>query len=297
MSDDNGLSDSEYDALLRDLEGRASSGGGSKADVDDDIGDIDSFLAELDAGDSSPSKPKGKSTATKDDDDALAREFAALEQNGELTAPKKADKRPVKEGKKKGAKPAKKAAPKEGEEGAPSRGKKIALATVKTVLWFAPAVVLLWVMGAYLGQWISAGWLIAVVAAIFVFAVPAVLNRWVKRGTYRPWLLGYSLVLIVLLVAPMPHVAGENVASYGHWPASVVAEISGAESDTAFVRSAASASESLGAWIAPGADPGWQARELGTALPLGAQWSAEELLFLMDQGELEADEFEELLGE
>lgn len=272
MSDDkNGLSDQDYDALLSDLEGRASEGGG--VDVDDDLGDIDEFLADLDTGESSEAAPK--TTATEDDD--LAAEFASLEEKGELSAPAKGEITPAKAGKKEKKPAEKKGHTDDADQKAPSRAKRIGVVIAKSVLWFTPAVILWWVLGAYLGQWISAGWLIALVAATFVLAVPAVLKRRVKRGGYRPWLLGVSLVLTVALVAPIPHIAGENLTSYGHWPAAAVAEIVGADSDATFVRSAAGASGSVGTLIVPGDDPGWEARELGTAFPLGAEWSEEEL--------------------
>ena len=294
MSDDkNELSDEEYDALLRDLEGRAggggsSGGGGGASDEEMEVEDIDAFLSSLESQEDSKADKKSKKTATADRDDSLAAEFAALEEKGELTAPpekkKKSKKKKSKKKKndKKSKKEAKSGSDEEGQER--SKGKRAALFALKTVFWFAPAIALWWVLGAYLGQWVSAAWLVAVMGAMFVFGIPAILKKLTKRGEYRPWVFGYSLVLTVALIAPMPNTAGEALTEYGHWPASVVAELSGAADDAGFVRAQASAAGWLGGVIATADQPQWEARQLGTVFPLGFQWSPEELAPLLEEG-------------
>lgn len=287
------LSDEEYDALLRDLEGRAASGGGGAGDAssgDDeevDVEDIDAFLSSLEDEDSGEGAAK-TTTAQAGADDDLAAQFASLEEKGELSAPpeKKASKKKKKKGKKKKSKKKEKKSDKSknGEASADSRGKRVAKKAAKTAFWFAPTLVLWWVLGAYLGQWVSAAWLIAAMGAMFVFGMPAILKKLVKRGSYRPWVFGYSLVLTVVLVAPMPNVAGEALSAYGHWPSSVIAEVSGGDSDAAYVRAQASASQWLGGLVAPGADPDWQALELGTVFPLGFAYTPEELAPLLEEG-------------
>lgn len=298
-NEENGLSEEEYDALLRDLEGRAAQGESSAPEVDDDdLGDIDEFLksVESDAGESTATK-----TRRSDSDDDLASEFAALEEKGELSAPpddagpsKKDKKKRRKKGGKKAGKTDKadgEAAPAEGEE--PSRLRRALLAVGKNALWFAPAVVLWWVLGFYLAQWVSAGWLIAVMSALVVLAVPYLLRRLVKRGNYRPWMVGVSLVAVVALVAPMPNMAADRLAYYGHWPASTIAELTGGEADAGYVTAMGSATGWLGNQLSTTAEPVDEPRQLGTIFPLDMQWSPEEgLPGLMEelQQEDEVDE-------
>ncbi len=294
MSDDNNeLSDEEYDALLRDLEGRSGSAGeGSEGGgAGEDIGDIDAFLSELDAD--AESKSTGQTTTAEPDDD-LAGEFAALEEKGELTAAPKAKKKQKKKKKKK---------KQENEAGESaqkdsSRGKKqVALKVAKTVFWFSPAVVLWWILGVYLGQWVAAGWLIALVSTMIVFSMPVVLKKIAKRGSYRPWVFGASLVATIALVAPMPNTAGENVASYGHWPSTVIAEVVGAQSDAGIVTAHAAAAGWLGDQIAPEDLSQWEPRQLGTIFPLGMQWPPDEdMIPILEEG-IEAQQQQEVDGE
>ncbi len=285
MGDDkNELSDEEYDALLRDLEGRAGGGGASSSGGEEDveIEDIDAFLSSLESEAESDAGKKKKKTATADRDDSLAAEFAALEEKGELTAPP--EKKERKKKSKKKSKKKKKGEQKERSDQERSKGKRAAIFAGKTAFWFAPALALWWVLGAYLGHWVSAGWLIALMGAMFVFGVPAILKKLIKRGDYRPWVFGYSLILTVALIAPMPNVAGEAMSEYGHWPASMVAEVTGAPGDAAFVRSQAAAAGWLGGVVATVDDPQWEARQLGTVFPLGFQWSPEDLAPLLEEG-------------
>ena len=286
MSDDNNeLSDEEYDALLRDLEGRAAdggsaAGGGEDLDSDADMADIDAFLSDIESEAESKSKT---TTATRDDDDDLAREFSALEEKGELTAP--ADKKQSSAKKKKKTKKKKKKSSDKEKTGERSRGAQIALTGLLAAIWVIPALVFWWVLGAYLGLWVSAAWLVALVSAGVVFGLPAAARRLVKRGNYRRWLLGVSLVATVALVAPMPNTAGEQLSSYGHWPSSVIAEVTGADADIGVVRTHAAAAGWLGELVATEQDPQWEARQLGTVFPLGMQWPPDaETLELLEEG-------------
>ncbi len=310
MADDNeenGLTDEEYDALLRDLEGRAAKGDSSaSADIDEDeLGDIDEFLKSVEADDDS-----GATKTATDDDDGLASEFASLEEADKLPAESKksskpSKKKPKKAGKpgesNKGAEPAQEAPKGKGRAEESSRPRRVLLAVVKNVLWFTPAVLLWWVLGFYLGQWVSAGWLIALMSALVVLTIPYMLRRVVRRGTYRPWALGFSLVAIVALVAPMPNVAGDQMSHYGHWPASAVAELTGAPADAAGVTTAASATGWLAAQISTTGEPMPEARQLGTIFPLDMQWPPEEGLPGIDGEEIpgfeQTDEFDDQVDE
>lgn len=91
-----------------------------------------------------------------------------------------------------------------------------------------PIVALVWLVGAYLGQWIRAGWLIGAVSAGFAVGLPAILYRLAgERGKFRWWFAGSSLVLVIGLVAPLQDEAGLALAQYGHWPGEAVQEITG----------------------------------------------------------------------
>lgn len=303
MSDDNNeLSDEEYDALLRDLEGRSASSGGDSGSEGggEDIGDIDAFLSEIEADAESRSQSK---TKTDERDDDLANEFAALEQKGELSAPSKKEKKSKRKKKKKKKKDKSKKEAKKGatatstEEGAAeqesSSDAHVAFRAAKTALWFAPAVVLWWVLGVYLGQWVSAGWLIALVSAMVVFGAPVLLKKVAKRGRYRPWLLGASVVATLALVAPMPDRAGENMADYGHWPSTMIAELIGAHSDAGIVTTHAAAAGWLGDLIAPSELGQREARQLGTIFPLSMQWPPDEDMIPLLEGEIDTQEPQE----
>lgn len=285
MSDDeNGLSEEEYDSLLADLEQRAESGEGP--DLDEEPGDLDDFLGEIEQ-----ETEKGTPTATREpESDELGAEFAQLEEKGELQAPAEADEPASKEamaGKEGGDE-------KKGADRGRSRGRKVAIGVLKVVLWGTPAVVLWWLLGTYLGQWISAGWLIGLVGAMFVFGVPVLLRKVVKRGPYRAWLLGMSLVATVALIAPMANLAAQNMSHYGHWPSSAIAEMTGQPADAGFVTLHASATQRLSSLVATTDQAVGQPRQLGTVFPLGMEWPPEEAIPMLDEAE-NLSEVEELL--
>lgn len=307
MSEDkDGLSDAEYAALLRDLEGRAGDSEGSDAGEshgEEGVEDIEAFLRELEGEAESSSAVQTKTATRSAEEDALAAEFAALEAKGELVAPPEEE--PKKRGRKEkpekvkqtraekkeekaAAKAAKAAARAEQAEGR-SRGQRALLFLLKNGLWFGPALVLWWVLGAYLGQWISAGWLIAAVSTMFVFGLPAVLRRVVKRGGYRPWALGFSLVAVVALIAPMPNIAAQNMARYGHWPSSALGEALGSEPDAAYIR----AHGSMSAWLASligTTGVSLQPRQLGTTFGLDVERPKEPESPGIEEPEMEPEE-------
>ena len=132
-------------------------------------------------------------------------------------------------------------------------------------------MIFLWVIGSYLGHWVSAGWLITAMAVLFVYGVPAILKKVVQRGEYRPWLLGFSILLTVGLVAPLPNHAGQAMTQYGHWPASTLAEITGASPNAGFVRANAALGGWVGGLVATQEDTSWGARQLGTVFSLDTE--------------------------
>lgn len=300
MSEDkDGLSDAEYAALLRDLEGRAGDSEGSDAGEshgEEGVEDIEAFLRELEGEAESSSAVQTKTATRSAEEDALAAEFAALEAKGELVAPPEEE--PKKRGRKEKPEKVKQTRAEKKEEKAAaraeqaegrSRGQRALLFLLKNGLWFGPALVLWWVLGAYLGQWISAGWLIAAVSTMFVFGLPAVLRRVVKRGGYRPWALGFSLVAVVALIAPMPNIAAQNMARYGHWPSSALGEALGSEPDAAYIR----AHGSMSAWLASligTTGVSLQPRQLGTTFGLDVERPKEPESPGIEEPEMEPEE-------
>ncbi len=121
-----------------------------------------------------------------------------------------------------------------------------------------PSVALWWVVGAYLGQWVSAGWLITIVATAFVLGAPAALyqtaDRFLEnRGRFRWWLLGFGVVMTALLVAPMADAAGAALTQYGHWPAQTIAELTGLSAEGSLVGLNEWFGETVGGWLNAGA--------------------------------------------
>ena len=149
------------------------------------------------------------------------------------------------------------------------RSKEVLLIALQWFGWLLPAFTLWWVLGAYLGQWISAGWLIFLVSTMFVFTLPLYLKKLIKRGAYKVWLAGFSLLATVALIAPLPNLAGQSMTEYGHWPSSAIAEVAGANPNAGFVRAHASLTGWIGGLVATVDGPNWGARQLGTVYALG----------------------------
>lgn len=260
MGDD--LSDEELDSLIGDLEGKeGGSASGSAEDVDmdslmeeADAGDVDVStdgpaatdlaeelpedlpepdLSDLEDGDQVPAEAESTSAA-KSGDEAAGDESPDPEElfGGESGAPEEkseasksepsADKQKKQSGVKDGS----------GTTGSPdAEGIAWGRWALFGAKWFGyalPIVALVWLVGAYLGQWVRAGWLVGAVAGGFALGVPAILYRLAgERGKFRWWFAGSSLVLVVGLVAPLQKEAGNVLAQYGHWPGVAAEEIAG----------------------------------------------------------------------
>ena len=281
--------ETDTDALLRDLEKRASAGGGAKsargADAPDD--DIEAFLRDLEGDDySPPPEPKPVKTKAREDDELDAR-FAKLEAAPDAPLAKTPEKKSREEKKreKEAQKEAKKEAKKEAREAKadakattdlqksdqPSgSGLKRAALVMKIAAVLIPVGLAWWVVGAYLSAWVSASWLIAIIATLFVLGLPLGVKILAKRGRYVWWAAGLSALLTVGLVVPLTAAAGQALQRYGHWPATAIADALGASSDHVLVKAATSLSSFAGRMVhpTPEAEP---ARKLGTELPLEGQ--------------------------
>lgn len=277
------LNENELNALLADLETRAGGGGGSASasSTDDDDEDLEAFLSRLESEDSSASSPAKKQVATDERDDDLAAQFAELDnlQPDDLPA-KPAETAPAESKEAKKAKKAKKKKGKKGKEStevakkdgeaaneAPSKGAVVAKVAAKWLVLALPVVAFTWMLGAFLAQWVSAGWLILGVALLVALGVPALVNHFVKKGKFSWWAAGIGLALTVALTAPMPQQAGEALSRYGHWPASTVADVAGWDvSESTLVGINAGMAELVGGLLHPGQAP--VASELGTDHPI-----------------------------
>lgn len=274
MSDE--LSEDETAALLRDLESRAS--GKKSAAAEDDDEDLEAFLKRLDAQDAKPAPTRVR--------DPLEDQFAALEDapaanivKAPTTAPQKAEK-PAKDAKTKdvnakeakvgdgpaATEDAKKATAIKVVERGESRGLAIAMAVSKVLLVMVPFLVATWVMGTFLAQWVSAGWLIALVVLVAVTGLSFGVRSVAKRGKYRWWLAGTSAALTAVLLAASPTGAAGVLASYGHWPASAVAAAAGWSPDHFTVRGAQWVADALARQLDPLVKA--TAYRLGTTTPL-----------------------------
>lgn len=268
------LNENELDSLLADLESRAGGGQSTSASSsEDDDEDLEAFLNRLESEESSSSPPAKVATKERDDLDA---QFAELDNLAPDDLPAKIDKKGKKDKKKSKKEKSKKdkksstaVAKADGEatgDETPSRGARIAKIGLKWAAFALPVVVLTWVLGAFLANWISAGWLIAIVAMTFALGVPALAKHFAKRGKFSWWAAGLGVALTVALTAPMPQTAGETMTRYGHWPASAVADVAGWEVDNALVQINSSVAGLVGGLLYSGAE--LAPNQLGTEHPL-----------------------------
>lgn len=254
MSDED-LSDEELDALINDLEGRSEDGGSSSADLDGEMPDDEELQALLEGDEPEPSSsPKPTETKVAEPEqgaEEVGPDLSDLDLEDELpvegepTSPEPEpeptpDKEPSKKEPSKEVstpeadrkEPASEPSGESDESGRPGILKILPYVTLagKWTAYALPILAMWWVLGAYLAQWISAGWLIAVVATLFVVAIPkAMYDAADRRGKFRWWIAGASLVLTAALVAPMPESAGTVLTHYGHWPASTIVEATGGD--------------------------------------------------------------------
>jgi hypothetical protein len=255
-NDDKEMSDDELNALLNDLETRAEQEGGASADESMDEEDIEAFLADLEEDEARSSSDSGgaKPTASADIEDQ-GPDLSDLNMDDQVPAETSKDKSTSKKASKaKGKGKNEKKAASEGTEetsGSSSKGWTWALTAGLWLLYALPVVAFGWLLGAYLGQWVSAGWLIFVMSSVITAGIPFGLYRAAgSRGKFRWWLSGASLVLTVALTAPMADSAGEALIEHGHWPATTVSEISGGGLD-GFISVGETASGWVGSLLAP----------------------------------------------
>ena len=268
--------DMDTEALLRDLEQRAQNGGGGgnakPASGDSSAGgdeDIEAFLRELEGSDYEPppeeAQAKPAATATKTREvDPLADELGAPQEapDAPLAKPekkvsarqqRKEEKRQAKEAEKAAKETAKKA--KAADVQVVERGESAGLKTfVRIAKWSAivvPILLAIWLLGAFLSSWVSASWLVAAVAAALVLLLPLAARLASKRGKYGWWAAGLSALLVAALVAPIPASAGRALERYGHWPATVIADLAGWSPDHVVVRAGAAVGSFVGQLIHP----------------------------------------------
>jgi hypothetical protein len=271
MSDtESELNDDELDSLLSDLESKASGGKGTAVDVDDDEAseDIEAFLKSLDESEGNGGAPSAPTkTAEKERDDELDAKFAELEDLEPANLPARDEDGDATASKKKQSKKDDKAVEKkedgEASEEAISKRKKYGLAALKILAISLPSMLFIWVLGAFLGNWVSAAWLIAIISVTFGLGMPAVARHYVKKGKYMWWAIGSSIVLVAALTAPMPGAAGNAIQKYGHWPVSFVAEVAGWDVDNPIVKGSSLLSEQIGSFL-PGAAEDLEGKQLGT---------------------------------
>lgn len=273
MSDED-LSDEELDSLINDLEGRSEDGGSSSADLDGEMPEDEELQALLEGDESAPS-PSSPPTETKvaepeqkageagpdlselDLEDELPVEGEPTEPTSPESEPEsEPDAQPSEQTATPQSEASKAASEPSGDTEESGRPGLLGVLPYVTLAgkWSAYALPILafwWVLGAYLAQWITAGWLIAVVATLFVVAVPkAAYDAADRRGKFRWWIAGASVVLTAALLAPMPESAGTVLTHYGHWPASTVVEATGGDGGM-LVDASSAAGEWLGRVLHP----------------------------------------------
>lgn len=281
--EDDQLSEDELNSLISDLESRSEGGGGGgSADLEaggPEDQDIEELMKEVDQerGEASaePKVAEPEVEAGPDLSDLDVADELPAETDGSAPEPASSDggQKEAAEGASSGQSagtekegpPAKASADEAtgGKDDEPSKVWPWVWAAAKWTGYALPVVAFWWILGAYLGQWISAGWLIAVVATMFVAGIPKLLyDLSDRRGKFRWWLSGASLVFTIALVAPMTDAAAGVLVNYGHWPATTVSEITGSPAGL-LVDTNAAVGESIGRALDPGLPADESARSLG----------------------------------
>ncbi len=245
MSDDSELSDDELDDLISDLESRSGEEGGGSSELDAEMPDDEELQALLESDESGATGGQaGAETKVAD------REAPGAQAGPDLSELDLEDELPAEAGSAQPQAPPEESADEGAEQESPPSESSTSESTTssdtsdhtaarvvpylllagKWAGYLVPVFAFWWILGAYLAQWISAGWLIGLVATLFVVTLPKALYDVAdRRGKFRWWLAGVSVLLTAVLVAPMPEMAGSVLAEYGHWPATALTEIVGAE--------------------------------------------------------------------
>lgn len=187
-----------------------------------------------------PPEKKPEPRPPTPEDKAPAKESAPVdEEEEEPVAEDKADKKSKKKKKKK-----------EGElavvQSQQSKKVTFAFGAVKWTLLLTPVFLSWWVLGAFLGQWLETGWLIAIAATVGAFILPLVLWLAIRRGKWAYYACALGVIAVAGLIAPWPGTAGKRLAHYGHWPVSTVAQLAGWQPDHAAVTMSAWMAEVVG---------------------------------------------------
>jgi hypothetical protein len=255
MPKEDEMSEAESAAFLRDLESRSKNK--PAVAVEDDGEDVEDFLKRLEADEAKSSKPKTKVK------DPLEDEFAGLKEApaANIVKAEEPEKKETKEKPKKGKDV-------RAVERGSSDGLKRAGQITKWIAVLLPTFVAIWLVGAFVAQWISAGWLVALVALVGVLGIPAALRVATAKGGFLWWLAAFSTLACVGLTAPMTKTAAGVVVSYGHWPASVFCSAVGWDVDHFTVRGSQWVSEKLAGLVDP--EVAGAGLRLGTEVPLVA---------------------------
>lgn len=203
------LSDEELDSLLQELEQKADGSGQGESqptkEAEPEEIDLSELEESLDQTDSPPAKHESEETSPATEQEPNDSPAVEPTDRASDTQTSTGSRPPA-------IQKGRNAAFKSGMQGL-----RLAAVVVPTLLAW-------WVLGSYLGNWISAGWLIALVSGAVIFGLPVGLNRFAKKGTFGAWLGGTGLVILLGLVVPVPTQTGGVIGMYGHWPASTVSD-------------------------------------------------------------------------
>lgn len=271
---DDELSEDELNSLLADLESRAEEGDADKRSAELDDGELDEFLEGVDTEQGEEKgASRGKKVATRERGDEVDERLEGLDETAPDDLPAEAGES-ASDKKEGGGEKGKKG--KEKEREGPHRAWRIAKVALRVLLVLIPVAALVWVLGSFLAEWVSAGWLIAVIGLVVALGLPALVAHLVGKGKFRWWAAGMGLLLTVALTAPMPGQASESLSEYGHWPASTIAELAGLQSDGTLVGLNASVAGAIGGLLDRTAQEQPEAKQLGTEEAIGVDAAAAE---------------------
>jgi len=177
MSEDGEMSDEELDALIGDLESRDGGGGEVSGGGEVPEEEIDDFLKELEEKEGGgggevetdvAEKPEADAGPALDDLEGAEKLPAEVEESVPETADREeSPEEPKPTQKSEEGRP-------ESETSGPSESEawRYVWIGMKWTGFALPVVSLWWLLGAYLGQWVTAGWLIFMMSAMFVFGLP-----------------------------------------------------------------------------------------------------------------------------
>ena len=159
-------------------------------------------------------------------------------------------------------------------EGERTAGFKLFMGIIRWSFVFVPVLLFWWVLGTAMGGALSSGLAIAAVTTAVAFVLPLVVRMLVKRGAWAWWALGLAALGLGAILGLRPAEAARDIAHYGHWPTTAIAQAAGWAPDHFAVVAQGSGAEFLGHQLEAAVAPG--TKTTATSLALGTTQTLKE---------------------